>query len=123
MKYLILSACVIMFLSVSCSKEKQLVKFLEGTWETLPPTDSSSFYLQFTFEDCNNNSGCDGSYYIESPYDTVTISMTWELDDDVLTIGNASGHEMYRIIEWQDNFMQWYSFSFPEDTLDLMRIE
>ncbi len=71
----------------SCSKEKQLIKLLDGSWSATPsdPVDSSStiIVLEYTFNECNDNDNCNGSYLFEifgSDTTSAIIDFTWELN-------------------------------------------
>ncbi|MBC8172265.1 MAG: hypothetical protein H7X71_00040 [Chitinophagales bacterium] len=117
MKSLTIVIPFFLILTYSCSKEKRLSNFLEGTWTVIPVNDSSSVLLQFTFQECGNADNCDGSYFFDSPYSSGTYEIEWWLDNEILTISNTSGHESYNIIEWEDDYMKWRSLSNPYDSL------
>ena len=114
----------------SCDKENQLLENLTGTWNATPtmPPDSTSttIILEYTFNACNDDNICNGSYYFGVfGDDTIesNISFTWKLNDELLSITSTGGTETMQILEWDENFMLWQPLSLIEgETFDLERI-
>ena len=114
----------------SCVKENQLQQNLQGTWNATPtiPPDSTSttIILEYTFNACNDDNICNGSYYFGVFGDDTTesiISFTWKLNEELLSLTSIGGTETMQILEWDENFMLWQPSSLTQgETIDLERI-
>ncbi len=120
---------------ISCSKENQLLKNLEGTWDkvgidTIYTEDSiyTNNKSQYTFEDCKENEICEGSHFREShtPYSDTSYTnyITWELRGNLLITTYSDNTDLYfTILEWEDDYMKWHLLPYAGDIFELVRIK